>query len=168
MQNIEYKAELRDLTLARTIGRAIGATHEGTFEQTDTYYRAADARFKRREITGGEVHYILYHRRDRTAPKISRYEIMSEEAMHARFGTGEFTPWVTVKKTRELLRLRNVRIHLDHVESLGSFLEFEVQVSSKCNLRRCHDRVRKLREQFAPALGEPISCGYAELMANEA
>lgn len=166
MQNVEYKAELRDIALARSICRVIGAEPMGALMQTDTYYHAADARFKKRETAGEPTVYIVYHRRDRTSPKISRFEILSEEGARERFGEREHAPMVVVRKRRELFILRNVRIHLDRVEELGEFLEFEAAVSPKWNLRRCHDSLRKLRTQFMPALGEAVSCGYADLIAS--
>jgi adenylate cyclase class IV len=39
MENVEFKAELRDIALARTICRAIGASFILTMDQTDTYFR---------------------------------------------------------------------------------------------------------------------------------
>lgn len=203
MQNLEYKAELRDLPLARSICRALGATAGGVLLQTDTYYNAADARFKRRETevrgvvkTGDpsqekehiKVEYILYHRKDRTAPKISRYEVLTEEETRGRFGAREFTPWAVVKKRRELYLYKNVRIHLDEVEGLGEpkgakvecgaggraeggseggvgvFLEFEVLVTPRWNLRRCHELMKAMKVRFMPVLGEAVSCGYVDLV----
>ena len=195
MQNLEYKAELRDIGLARSICRALGATAGGVLLQTDTYYNAADARFKRRETevrgvvkTGDpsqekehvKVEYILYHRKDRTAPKISRYEVLTEEETRGRFGAREFTPWAVVKKRRELYLHKNVRIHLDEVEGLGEpktaggeqgagegagmFLEFEVLVTPRWNLRRCHELMKAMKERFMPVLGEAVSCGYVDLV----
>ncbi|MGE3109094.1 MAG: class IV adenylate cyclase [Phycisphaerales bacterium] len=164
MQNVEFKAELRDLALARSICRVIGAEHIETLEQVDTYFNAADARFKRRDTAGRPAQYILYHRKDRVAPKVSRYEILSEQQAAARFGRVTPPPAVVVKKKRDVYLIDCVRIHLDRVEDLGDFLEFEALVSPKRTLRRCHESVRRLREQFAPALGEPVSCGYADLL----
>ncbi len=61
----------------------------------------------------------------------------------------------------------NVRIHLDAVEQLGNFLEFESLVSKDHNVAKGHEAIAALRKQFAPVMGELIDCGYAELMERE-
>ncbi|MBC7771568.1 MAG: class IV adenylate cyclase [Pyrinomonadaceae bacterium] len=166
MQNIEYKAELRDFELARSIAKALGARFEGTLEQADTYFRVADARFKKREAPGTPTQYILYKRPDRTRPKISQYDVFTEEEARVRFGEAGMKAWVVVKKTREVYLLGNVRIHLDSVERLGNFLEFEAIVSRAHNVAACHAAISRLCREFLTSLGEPISCGYLELMTS--
>ena len=88
MQNLEFKAELRDPAIAPSICRKIGATHAETLEQTDTYYRMPDARLKRRECPGHPTEYILYHRKDHAGPRLSRYTIYTEQQALERFGLG--------------------------------------------------------------------------------
>ncbi len=43
-----------------------------------------------------------------------------------------------VRKRRELLMYHNVRIHLDDVQGLGTFLEFEAVVSPSDSEEVCH------------------------------
>ncbi|VAX40118.1 hypothetical protein MNBD_PLANCTO03-1518, partial [hydrothermal vent metagenome] len=52
MHNVEYKAELRDMAMAKATCRAVGASHIITLEQTDTYFRVPSGRLKRRECPG--------------------------------------------------------------------------------------------------------------------
>ena len=66
MQNVEYKAELRDIALARTIAAAIGAIKVDTLVQTDTYFRVPDAKLKRRETVGHTTECVFYNRPGRT------------------------------------------------------------------------------------------------------
>jgi adenylate cyclase class IV len=167
VQNVEYKAELRDLFLAHAICRNLGADFAGTIEQTDTYYRVPDARLKKRETPGATTEYIFYNRINRTRPKLSSYTIYTELQALERFGSSPLPVWVVVRKTRELHLYRGVRIHLDHVETLGRFLEFEVIVRPDQNLAQCHALMDFLRQSFGPACGEPIACSYADLIAAE-
>ena len=44
MHNVEFKSELRDLELAQSICKAMGATHAEILEQTDTYYKVPSGR----------------------------------------------------------------------------------------------------------------------------
>lgn len=164
MQNIEFKAELRDLDLARTQCRALGASFVRTLDQTDTYFKLPDGRLKKREVPGEPVEWIFYHRSDRPTPKMSHFMLYSDEQAKARWGVLPLREWLVVHKIRELWLLSNVRIHLDRVDELGTFIEFEAQVSRKHTVKVCHEQVASLRESFAPILGEAIAGGYANLL----
>jgi adenylate cyclase class IV len=167
LRNVEFKAELRDPALARSIAEAIGARHVATLDQTDTYFRLAAGRLKKRETAGEPTEWILYHRPDRTGLKLSRFTIYHEDAAQERFGKAPMPVWVVVKKRRELFLLHNVRIHLDRVEGLGNFLEFEALLRPRITVADAESAVRRLREEFAPALGEPIATGYSDLLADQ-
>ena len=176
MQNIEYKAELKDLPLARSIIRALGARPIATLEQTDTYYRlpappsrskrpsACEARLKKREIAGGPTEWISYERENSSGAKVSHFKIYSEQEAAERFGPGPHEVRLVVRKTRELYMLGHIRIHLDRVEGLGLFLEFEAMVSPRQSQARCRESVAELRRALSPALGEAIGVGYADLL----
>lgn len=168
MQNVEYKAELQDLPLARTIAASIGALHADTLEQTDTYYRVPDAKLKKRETVGHATEWVFYSRPDRTKAKLSTFTIYPEHMAMERFGSSPLPIWTIVKKKRELWTYKGVRVHLDSVEGLGHFLEFEALVCPERNLAKAHELIESLTAKFRPALGEPIACGYADLLAAEA
>ncbi|QOJ01800.1 MAG: class IV adenylate cyclase [Phycisphaeraceae bacterium] len=167
MRNVEFKAELRDPGLARAILRSLGATWVAHLQQTDTYYRVASGRLKKRETIGEPTEFIHYDRADSTTPKISNFTIYSEHAAKERFGDLPLPPWVTVRKSRELFLLANVRIHLDFVFDLGWFIEFEALVSTSHSAQKCHEQITHLRESLAPVLGEPIAAGYSDLVAGD-
>jgi adenylate cyclase class IV len=179
MHNVEFKAELRDLDLARAIARQLGATHAGDMRQVDTYYKVASGRLKRREITyldGGddgaekaepEIEYIFYDRPDQASPRLSHYVIYDEATARERFGTRDLPVELTVSKRRCLFLTGPVRIHLDEVDDLGRFIEFEGVVSRAHTVRTCHELVSKLREHFQPAMGEPIAVSYSDLQRLE-
>ena len=80
------------------------------------------------------------------------------------FGAGPLPELIVVRKRRELFLLDNVRIHLDTVESIGTFLEFEALVTPNHTVADCHAAIDRLRAAFMPALGEPIACSYADLL----
>ena len=166
MHNIEFKAELRDTAAARRQCRLLGATRIGLLRQTDTYYRLAEGRLKRREAPGEPVEWILYHRRDIVRPKMCDYVILTEAQARRRWGTHSLKEWVKVVKKRELWMLENVRIHLDDVQSLGRFIEFEAAVDKEHDAKSCHQSINQLRRAFGPALGEPLGPGYSDLMAQ--
>jgi adenylate cyclase class IV len=166
--NVEFKAELRDLRLARSIARLSGATCVLTCEQTDTYFSVVRGRLKKREeryLDGtSECEWIFYERPDGPGARTSRYSILSPEEAAERFGALPLPCRVVVRKQREVHMLENVRIHLDVVEDLGSFLEFEAIVSPAHNMGRCKRQVEHLRKRFTPALGEAIAVSYSDLL----
>jgi adenylate cyclase class 2 len=164
MQNVEFKAEVRNLEAARRQCSLAGAVKSGTFAQIDTYFRVADGRLKRRETPGKPAEWIFYQRPDTVAARTSRYTLLSDEQARVRYGSGTLIPWKVVRKTRELWLLDNVRIHLDQVEDVGTFIEFEAVVSARHDLNECRTMVLHLREQFEPILGEPVSGSYEALV----
>jgi adenylate cyclase, class 2 len=168
MNNVEIKAELRDLPLARSICRAIGATFILAFDQTDTYFRVPSGKLKKRETEGEPVEYIFYERPLKATSKLSQFTIYPEDKALERFGLQPLPVWVVVKKRRELFMHANVRIHLDAVEGLGRFLEFEALVSRNHDIEACARSIAELRQKFEPVLGELIDCGYSDLLARDA
>jgi adenylate cyclase, class 2 len=166
MQNVEFKAELRDPIAARCQCELLGARNIGVLRQTDTYFRLMDGRLKRREAPGEPTEWIFYHRADALGPRISNFSILSDEQAARRWGTIGLREWIRVEKNRELWMLENVRIHLDEVDNLGRFLEFEAQVVGSYSVDDCRRAVVSLRETFTPCLGEPVSSGYSDLLAQ--
>jgi len=167
MQNIEFKAELRDPLAARAKCRDIGAQFINRLEQTDTYFRIPEGRLKKRETVNEPTEWIHYLRSDRARPRMSHFTIHSDADAKTRWGLANLRTWVIVRKTRDLYLFENVRIHLDEVEDLGAFLEFEAQVGPKFTVEKCHARIANLREQFAPTLGETISGSYSDLLDRQ-
>ena len=125
--------------------------------QTDTYYRCTKGRLKLRQFAGGLAELIAYTRpRTIMCARLSQYHVVPvidadriHEALLAALGV-----LVVVEKVRELSLYKNVRIHLDEVERLGSFLEFEaVQMRSRATRmgsRWCANCRRDLH--FAPTI----------------
>ena len=167
MQNVEYKAELRDISLARTIAAAIGAMKVDTLVQTDTYFRVPDAKLKRRETVGHPTEWVFYNRPGRTRAKLSTFTLYPEHMARERFGHNALPVWVVVKKSRELWTYDGVRIHFDTVDNLGTFIEFEALICPERTQTKGHELVEFLRTSLAPAMGEAVACGYADLLAPE-
>jgi adenylate cyclase class IV len=166
MRNVEFKSELRDLEAARQQCRQIGALHEATLRQTDTYVRMAEGRLKRRETVGAPTEWIYYRRPDGAQARVAEYTILSDEQARIRFGVGTLTPWKVVRKTRELWALGSVRIHLDRIEGVGTFIEFEAVISPRHDVAESRTMVQHLREEFAPILGEALAGSYEALVAE--
>lgn len=171
MRNIEIKAELKDLELARLIVQRVGASRIGLIHQIDTYYNVPDCRLKKREaVMNGHpepVEYIRYERADEVSAKLSSFSILSENEFAQKFGEMPLPVSMIVEKTRELWMIDSLRIHLDDVRHLGRFFEIEALVTPRQNIARCHARIAHLRRHFEPALGELISGSYCDLLDRD-
>lgn len=131
MRNVEIKAICRDLAAARQVAAGLGAGYQGIIRQVDTYFRVPAGRFKLRQATPGPDQLVYYHRPDDPQPKVSDYqvvEVVGSDALCALLAEALGVS-IQVAKDRELWLLDNVRIHLDSVEGLGTFIEFEVMVT---------------------------------------
>jgi homotetrameric cytidine deaminase len=167
--NVELKARDSDpkATAARCL--ALGAEDKGVLHQRDSYFVARRGRLKLREEDerGGEL--IAYRRPDASEPSESRYVLAPvsapaevAEALEAALGTSV----VVVSKRRRLFLWDGVRIHLDEVEGLGSFIELEA-VSADGAVAEAHEKVARLRRELAIDDSVLVSSGYADLLLDE-
>jgi adenylate cyclase class IV len=167
MRNIDFKAELREPDLARGILRTLGAMFIVSLEQRDTHFRLPDGRLMRREATDEPTEWIFYHRNDGSRPRLCTFTMLTDEQARTRWGTRGLEPWLTIVKQREMWLTKEAAIALDDVPGLGRFLEITAMVGADVDLLECHRRVHTLRDHLDPALGEPISLSYADLIAAD-
>jgi len=126
--NVELKARLADPDEAVATALALGAEDRGVDEQTDTYFSLGRERLKLRESSTGSHWLIRYSRPDSPEARKSSYRLLPVSdpgAMRAMFERQWGTRAVVRKSRRLFLWEGRVRIHVDRVEGLGDFLEFE-------------------------------------------
>jgi predicted adenylyl cyclase CyaB len=68
---------------------------------------------------------------------------------------------VVVDKVREIYLYRGVQIHLDRVERLGTFIEFERKTR---DAEKDRDSLRELMGELALDLGSLVSLSYSDLL----
>jgi predicted adenylyl cyclase CyaB len=124
--NVEIKARCTDPDFIRTYLQNNNADYKGTDEQTDTYFNVPQGRLKLREGII-ENNLIYYERNDQAGPKDSNFLLIKinnpielKEALARSIGVK-----VIVKKKREIYYIANVKLHIDEVPGLGSFVEIE-------------------------------------------
>ena len=121
---VELKARVDDHELLRKKLSALGAEHIGTFHQSDLYFKVPEGRLKLREVKANSTMELIYYERENIAgPK-------SDDAFILRVQEpGELkkmlTPLIVIDKVREIYHYSGIQIHLDNVEKLGKFIEFE-------------------------------------------
>lgn len=72
-----------------------------------------------------------------------------------------------VREERHLFRWEEVRIHLDDVEGLGNFIEFEAVVPDGSDLSRANAHVATMRQAFAIDGSNVIGGSYCDLALAE-
>jgi homotetrameric cytidine deaminase len=150
-RNVEVKALDPDPARSLAVCRELGAEDRGVLVQRDTYFRAPSGRLKLREEGDAGATLVQYDRPDAAEARVSGYRLVAvadaeglREALDAALGT-----LVVVDKERHLLLWNGVRIHLDRVRGLGSFVELEGVAEPGSDLSAERRRV----DALADALG---------------
>lgn len=160
----EFKARCSDLGRAARLARAAGAHRVGRERQLDTYYNAAHGRLKVREVGRGAI-LAWYFRGDALHAKRSDVivlplvDTLATKTILAR----ELGVKVVVDKVRRIYLKQNVRVHLDEVRGLGTFVEIESVGTAKD-----FPRLKKQAEAMARTLeleqGDLVQGSYSDLL----
>jgi adenylate cyclase class IV len=162
-RNIELKASDPDPDRSLRVSLEIGASDEGWLHQTDTYFRVLHGRLKLRE-EGPVAQLISYERSDETVARESRYRLAPvgdpaglKDALSDALGV-----LVVVEKSRRLLLWHGVRIHLDEVRGLGSFIEIEAVADPASDLSTEHRRASELQDALAITPDRIMAFSYSD------
>jgi adenylate cyclase, class 2 len=123
-------------------------------------------RLKLREAPSAMAELISYRRADRDGPKVSNYRVVP---VIDPVATGEVLAdalgvRAVVEKVRRLLVWRGVRIHLDAVASLGTFVELEAVSDMPGGLPAEEAKIAELRAALGIADELLVARGYADLL----
>lgn len=164
-RNVELKARLANLQAAREIARTLAGPRQAVLEQVDTYFCCPQGRLKLREIRGTAAELIWYDRPDQQATTLSRFLIapVNDSVPLRAVLQAAYPVEVEVRKRRELHLWENVRIHLDQVDQLGDFLEFEAVLAEGAEEAPEHHRLAELADAFGLADADRVDVGYREL-----
>lgn len=165
---MELKARDPSPPRSLQVCQGLGADDKGTLIQRDTYFEAPRGRLKLREEPDGIPHLIAYERPDLTGHKESRYRLIEvsepaelKDALAAVLGIT-----VVVSKARRLFIFEGVRIHLDRVEDLGDFIEFEGVAANGGDLTRFAESLDDLRRSFGIRDEDLLRASYSDLLAR--
>jgi predicted adenylyl cyclase CyaB len=168
-RNIELKAKDADPERSLATCEALGAEAQDVLIQRDTYFNVAQGRLKLREEKGATPHLIGYERPNLSGQRESRYrivEIENGEELKAALAGALGIKVVVAKERRLFLWEGNVRIHLDAVEGLGSFIEFEAIASAGSDLSREEAQVKRLRQAFEIEEADLVGGSYCDLIVS--
>ncbi len=164
--NIEIKARCSDLSRIREILRGEGAEVRGIDRQTDTYFPCASGRFKLRE---GNIEnaLIFYRRPNQPGPKqaaVSLCRVHPDPALRQVLSEA-LGVRVQVVKRREIFFLDNVKIHLDQVDPLGSFVEIEaIDTDGSLGRDRLMEQCRHWMDRLGIGPDDLIDRSYSDMI----
>jgi homotetrameric cytidine deaminase len=168
LRNLELRARDPDPRGSLERALALGADDRGEIEQRDTYFSRARGRLKLREQVPGGAELIAYRRGDTPEARVSDYRLVPaaepaalRQALDAALGT-----LVVVRKRRRLLIWEDVRIHLDEVAGLGTFVELEAVASPGSDLEREGRDLERLRHELRISDAALVAGSYSDLLLD--
>jgi len=168
-KNYEIKTFVNNIENIRKAARKLvkNKTHKHFKEfQKDIYYKTGKGRLKLRIINNETGNLIFYKRKEHNKKRVSNY-IISETKNFKELDEilkKLFDIFVVVDKEREIFIYDNIRIHLDKVKRLGSFLEIEIIYDS---LTEAKKTMNKLIEYFSLEEKEFIKESYSDMLIKK-
>jgi predicted adenylyl cyclase CyaB len=165
-RNLELKSRYPDLARAARVAEELGASHVWTKRQTDTYFNAPRGRLKLRESEGRVAELIAYERPDTPDQRESVYHLVPIPDAHALKSAlaASLGVRVVVDKRRTLYMWHNVRIHLDEVDNLGSFIEFEALLARPEDEADSPGRLAHLTDVLGIRGEDRVAQSYSDLI----
>ena len=162
--NFEFKARLDDPSHVRATLKRLRARLLGTDHQVDTYFRVPAGRLKIRE---GRIEnsLIFYQRTNSAQARRSAVEMMllpRRNSVRAIL-THALGVLATVDKRREIYFVGNVKIHLDRVRGLGTFVEVEAMTRTG-DIRKVRAQALKFQKDFAIPSAHLVPQSYSDLV----
>ena len=162
--NLELKARIASPGRAHVRAAALGAAPRGTLVQKrHVFPRPPNGRLKLREIEGHAAE-LIYYDRDENDPE--RWSTFTRETVGNPEGvkivlTEAFGVLAVVRKRRDLYIFRDARIHIDDVEGLGTFVEFEVTGGKTA---ASVATMKDLRDAFSIADEDIVKASYSDMI----
>lgn len=167
--NIEIKARCLNHKPIEEIMHKMNFPFKGTEQQTDTFFNVPKGRLKLREYNNKPAILIPYIRPDVNTPRNSDYILLKTddaeqtiEVLSQMFGIR-----LAVEKTRKIYLYDNVRIHLDSVENLGTFIELEGVIKNPAQREETIQKIELLMELFDIKDEDIIINAYVDLLEKK-
>jgi predicted adenylyl cyclase CyaB len=168
--NIEIKARCSDhQSILKLLDELEGARFSGKELQTDIFFKVKNGRLKLRKISDSKCILIPYLRADKKGPTESNYALLQ---VNEPKKTEELLSRILevdrcVHKERSIYLFENIRIHLDAVKDLGTFIEFEAVVADENDLDLEKIKVDQLIRYFGIEKKDLIAEAYVDLLIKK-
>ncbi|XP_037919754.1 uncharacterized protein LOC119657070 [Hermetia illucens] len=170
-RNVEIKARLgsdENYKAAVEIARNLTSTDGEVIKQRDVFFNSREGRLKLRYMSDCNM-LIYYARDDEAGPKLSNYYTVKVEdasTLEHVLTTSNGTRGI-VQKERLLFIHENTRIHLDKVENLGNFLEFEVVLKPGEKVEQGQEFAEKMMKIFKIREEDLLTGAYLDLLVGK-
>jgi len=162
---VEFKARYEDHGKARAL--LAGAERIGTFRQVDVYFSLGDRRLKLRTLANREEGQLVYYERPDIGG-VKGSDVLLASVPHARVVLDilrrVLPVQAEVRKTREIYRYQGVQVHLDAVDGLGRFLEFEKVLGPADSEADGRKVLESLKTYFQVPEEDVMASSYSDLV----
>jgi len=111
---------------------------------------------------------ISYKRVDTAGPRVSHYvsHRVADIAATRQLLAKRFGVLGVVRKKRTVFLVKNTRVHLDEVENLGKFVEFEVVLNKDLTIRDGRRELEWLVHELGIDRSASIAGAYVDLLSS--
>jgi predicted adenylyl cyclase CyaB len=166
-RNVELKAWLTDRSKACAIASGLSGAEPQDIHQHDIFFKSRTGRVKLRMFPDGSGELIQYDRPDTPSVRLSDYRIARTPDAQTLFDILTQTATVVgeVRKQRLVYLIGQTRVHIDCVDGLGDFVEFEVVLRPDQDLEDGIRIAEHLRQAFEIDRTRIVGGAYVDLIA---
>ena len=168
-QNLEIKAYLPNIDAVPQACERLGAELKRSFAQKDTYFKVAEGRLKLRESDGRLPALIAYKRINSPTVRSSDFEILElasqadGERLKAML-TETVGPRGIVIKFRRVYEQGAALINVDVVETLGNFVEIEVDAERSGSQAQALATANEISRELGISRADAVSWSYIDMV----
>lgn len=168
-QNVEIKASINNYSKLADIVSKLADEGPVLLNQEDTFFYCPHGRLKLRKFSENEGELIFYKRENLPGPTLSEYQIFpsNNPVLLRNILAASFGVIGVVRKKRTLFKIAQTRIHLDHVEGLGDFLELEVVLNEHQGVGFGESIAKELLERLEIKSESLLEKSYLELLLEK-
>ncbi|KAL4711367.1 hypothetical protein ACJJTC_019208 [Scirpophaga incertulas] len=171
MRNVEIKAKVSDVKKLCELAENLSKGPPTLINQDDTFYKVNEGRLKMRRYSDSSATLVRYNRDNENGPKLCDYDLLqfSEiENEKANLLDKMLINCLGIRgrviKERKLYMVGQTRIHIDHVQGLGDFMELEVVLCPDQTLEEGQSIAKNLQLQLGVRNEDLIHCAYVDLL----
>ena len=164
--NIEIKAKCNHHNRIRQILKEANAEFWGVDHQIDTYFKVQHGRLKMRkgDIENFLIHYYRENKSDPKQSKVMLYKTSTDSSL-TKMLTTALGVLVIVDKLREIYFIDNVKIHLDKVKYLGTFVEIEaIDKNGSIGKTKLQQQCEYYLKKFQIKSSELVPLSYSDML----
>jgi len=164
---LELKSRVKSLEDLRKKLLKLKAIHIVTLRQVDTYFNSPKGKFKIRQVDNQEKAKLIFYCREFVyGPKRNEAILIdiTEPESFKEFFQKSLGILIIVDKEREIYTFKKTQIHLDKVQNLGKFIEFERIIT---NLKKDKRTLEILMKNLQIQQKDLIQGSYCDLMMEQ-